>query len=223
VSSLIRLGIVDDHPVFRLGLRRSFEREPDLAVLWELGSTAELIETLHSNPVDVVLMDLNLGPDDDALAATRTIRERHAEVKVIVVSASLDWEAAAASRHAGASGYLPKDLSVGDMVAAIRGLADPTLGLTAFGDLRKPPPTNSSSTWIARAGLTKREHEVLYELRRGRSNSEIAKRFGVSVTTVNKHVHQVLRKLRLKTRAQVVARLHAETSGPQYGSGSSTG
>ena len=192
-------------------------------VRWELGSTAELIASIEANPVDVVLMDLNLGPDDDALAATRVLRERHPEVRVIVVSASLDWEAAAASRRAGASGYLPKDLSVDDMVAAIRRHADPEPGLTGFGDHRKPHHATNTSSWIARAGLTKREHEVLYELRRGRSNSEIAKRFGVSVTTVNKHVHQVLKKLSLKTRAQVVARLHAETSGRHFGSGNPAG
>jgi len=119
MASMIRLGIVDDHPVFRLGLMRSFEREPDLAVVWELGSTAELFATLHAKPVDVVLMDLYLGPDQDAFEAIRAIGERYPGVQVIVISASLDWEAAAGAREAGAAGYLLKDLSIPDMVAAI--------------------------------------------------------------------------------------------------------
>src|SRR5438552_17118554 len=79
-------------------------------------------------PVDVVLMDLSLGPGQDALAAIMNIREKYELVKVIVISASLDWEAATAARAAGANGYLPKDLPIADMVATIRGLAAPNLG-----------------------------------------------------------------------------------------------
>src|SRR6266851_1067524 len=119
----IRLGIVDDHPVFRLGLRLLFEREVDVEVAWDLGSATELLTTLASAPVDVVLMDLNLGPEEDSLAETRVVVERYPDVKVVFISASLDGDAAAAARAAGAVGYLPKDLSVHDTMGAIRGLA----------------------------------------------------------------------------------------------------
>lgn len=215
-SSLIRLGIVDDHPVFRLGLIRTFERERDLEVLWELSGLAELTTMLDRLPVDVVLMDLNLGPDQDALAATRQIRENYETVQVIVVSASLDWDAAMGARTAGASGYLPKDLSIADMVEAIRGLAAPALGTTRFRDLLDARPsgrTAPASLWLV---LTRREQEVLRELRRGHTNREIAARLGVSITTVNKHVQQVLRKLHVRTRSQAVAMVAAETNGHHF-------
>jgi DNA-binding NarL/FixJ family response regulator len=207
---VIRLGIVDDHPVFRLGLRRVFEREPDLRVAWELGTASEVLDLIAAEPVDVVLMDLNLGVDEDALAVTRAIRERHETIKVIVISSSLDWEAAAASRDAGASGYLPKDLNVADMVAAIRGLVS-HVGRLQFSDMLATHHSNGQS-WVDRQGLTRREQQVLGELRRGYTNREIAKRLSVSITTVNKHVHQVLRKLQVRTRAQAVALLHAESA-----------
>ena len=86
--------------MFRLGLIRLFEREPDLVTLWDIGSLDELGEMLDKSPVDVILMDLNLGPDQDALAATRKIREESEAVRVIIVSGSLDFEWAAASRAA---------------------------------------------------------------------------------------------------------------------------
>src|SRR6267378_1045936 len=66
---LIRLAVVDDHPVFRLGLLRLFERESDVSILWELDSLQRLDEMLEKDPVDVLLIDLILGPDQDALAA----------------------------------------------------------------------------------------------------------------------------------------------------------
>lgn len=213
---MIRLGIVDDHPVFRLGLIRSFEREKDLAVLWELGSVADLDTMIETCPVDVVLMDLNLGPDQDALAATKTLRERHDEVKVIVISASLDWEAASASRAAGASGYLPKDLAVADMVAAIRGLSSPNFGRWAFSDMLETRPNGNGAYLSLRGRLTRREQQVLAEMRKGRTNKEIAVRLSVSITTVNKHVQQVLKKLHVRSRTQAVAMVDAEAQGRPY-------
>lgn len=215
-ARLIRIGIVDDHPVFRLGLIRMLERESDLAVLWELPGVDDLPRMLETVPVDVVLMDLGLGPDQDALAATRAMRQKYEELNVIVISASLDWEAASAARAAGASGYLPKDLSITDMVATIRALSSPSFVKRGFSDFLEARPRSHGALVSLRRKLTRREQEVLAELRRGRTNKEIAARFGVSITTVNKHVQQVLKKLHVRTRAQAVAMVNAEASGSRY-------
>jgi DNA-binding NarL/FixJ family response regulator len=211
----IRVGIVDDHPVFRLGLRRAFERETDLEVTWELGSTTDLLATLASSRVDVVLMDLNLGPDEDSLAATRALIQRYPGVKVIIISASLEGDAAAAAKAAGAIAYLPKDLPVSDTVAAIRGLGSATLGAIVFGDFLAAR-SGSGKKETSRHGLTRREQEVLAEIRRGRTNKEIATKLGVSIATVNKHVQQVLKKLHVRNRSQAVARLHTEGAWRSY-------
>lgn len=211
----IRLGIVDDHPVFRLGLRRAFEREADLKVAWELGSTTDLLATLASTRVDVVLMDLNLGPDQDSLAATRAVIQRYPGVKVVIISASLEVDAAAAAKAAGAVAYLPKDLSVPDTMAAIRGLATVSPGSIIFGDFLAAR-SGSGKKETSRHGLTKREQEVLAEIRRGRTNREIASKLGVSIATVNKHVQQVLKKLHVRNRSQAVARLHTEGAWRSY-------
>jgi len=159
--------------------------------------------------VDVVLMDLSLGPEQDAVGAIESIRQGYEPVKVIVISASLDWEAANAARVAGAAGYLPKDLSIADMLATIRGLASPNFGRASFRDLLEARARiNGNSAW--QRALSKRELQVLGALRRGRSNKEIAAQLGVSITTVNKHVQQVLKKLRVTSRSQAVAMVTAE-------------
>lgn len=205
--NLIRLGIVDDHPVFRLGLRRSFERQRDLKVMWDLGGATNLLETLKAAPVDVVLMDLDLGPNQDGFTAIRSLQEAKPRPRVVVITASIDAVNVGASKRAGASGYVAKDLPVADLVAAIRQLAAPGAKLAVFGHHL----TNGNGrAWSGVRGLTKREQEVLGELNRGRTNREIAMSLGVSVTTVNKHVQQVLKKLHVRNRGQAVARLHAE-------------
>lgn len=171
---------------------------------------------LEKHPVDVVLMDLNLGPDQDALAKTRDIREKLEDVRVIVISGSLDFEWAAASRAAGANGYLPKDLPVQDMMAAIRGLVSPNFGKAGFSDMLSDGPRRRGSYVSLAKTLTRREEQVLSELRRGKTNKEIASRLGVSTTTINKHVQQVLKKLHVRTRAQAVVLVDTHVRGRPY-------
>jgi two-component system, NarL family, response regulator len=178
-----------------------------MVVVWESGTVVDLVETLEREPVDVILIDLYLGPDDDSLAATRAVRERFADVRVIVVSASLDWDSVSASRLAGASGYLPKDLTVEDMVAGIRALADPNLGRMPMRDHVETSRPRHGLGMTAQKALTRREREVLFEMVRGHSNRDIAAHLGISVTTINKHVHHILAKLKAKTRMEVIARM----------------
>lgn len=213
---LIRLGVVDDHPVFRLGLIRMFERERDITTVWELGSLDGLEDMLEHQPVDVILMDLILGADQDVLAATRAIRDKFESVKVIIISGSLDFEWVAAARSAGANGYLPKDLPVADMLAAIRGLASPNFGRFGFSDLLNNGARRNPRHLSMARDLTRREQQVLTELRRGRTNKEIAAKLGVSLTTINKHVQQVLKKLHVRTRAQAVVAIDAQATGRPY-------
>jgi DNA-binding NarL/FixJ family response regulator len=212
----IRLGIVDDHPVFRLGLKRTLEHESDLKVLWELGTATEVVPTMRRSPVDAILMDLNLGPGQDSLAATRAVLLGHPRVRVIVISAILEPEAASAAKAAGASGYIPKDLAVPETVAAIKSIMARRRGDLAFADFFSSRSTANGTRPPSNHGLTKREQEVVVELRRGRTNREIAARLGVSTATVNKHVQHVLKKLHVKSRGQAIARLHAEAAGRPY-------
>ena len=212
----IRLGIVDDHPVFRLGLKRTLEHETDLKVLWELGTATQVVQTMRKSPVDLILMDLNLGPGEDSLAATRAVLQGHPRVKVIVISAILEPEAASAAKAAGASGYIPKDLAVPETIAAIKTIMAKRRGDVAFADFYSTRTPVNGIRAVSNHGLTRREQEVVAELRRGRTNREIAARLGVSTATVNKHVQHVLKKLHVTSRGQAIARLHAEAAGRPY-------
>ena len=194
----IRIGIVDDHPVYRLGLTRALERQSDLEVSWELSSTASLDAVMQKSPVDVLLIDLFLGPGKDGIAATRDMRARWPEVKVAAMSASLDARVGIASKRAGATVFLSKPMPVAEMVTSIRGLADSSNRGRSAG--RKPRSRARVD------GLSPRQRQGLEYIRQGRTNKEIAARLGVSVATVNKHVHEVLLALGVRNRTQAAAK-----------------
>jgi len=196
VRGPLRIGLVDDHTLFRDGLRRLLEREPDLVVEWERPNATGIDWLLSNHPVDLLLMDLQLEAAEDGLEATGRIKQRWPVVKVIVVSASLDPESAVRALAAGASAFLTKDVSAVQLLARIRAIAAEAGG--GRGERRR-----------ARVELSRREQQVLEEIRRGQTNREIAVTLGVSTTTVNKHVQSVLRKLQVRNRAQAAVKLDA--------------
>jgi DNA-binding NarL/FixJ family response regulator len=198
---VIRVGIVDDHPIFRLGLKKALERETDLTIQWELGSATNLDAVMRRTPVDVVLMDIYMGTGKDGIAATREISERWPDVTVAIISASVDGSSVAASTRAGASAFLPKSMPVSEMAAAIRRLAS----LSRVHPLPTASDGSRKRGSGAVRGLSHRQQEVLEELKLGRTNREIAARFGISITTVNKHVHQILTSLKVRNRTEAVA------------------
>jgi two-component system nitrate/nitrite response regulator NarL len=205
--SAIRLGIVDDHPVFRLGLKRALERESDVDVVWEMGSAANLDAVMTKTPVDIVLMDVYLGVGKDGMGATRDLTEKWPEVKVAVMSASLDARVASASKRVGAAMFIPKSVPVAEMVNSIKLLAASTSNRSPNG----ARATRRASTARTRIdGLSPRERQVLDYVRVGRTNREIAARLNISIATVNKHVHQVLSALNVSNRTQAAAAMRQE-------------
>jgi DNA-binding NarL/FixJ family response regulator len=199
------VGIVDDHPVFRLGLKRALERESDVDVVWEMGSAANLDAVMTKTPVDVVLMDIYLGAAKDGMAATLDLTEKWPEVRVAVMSASLDARIASASKRVGAAMFIPKSVPVDEMVSSIKRLAASTSNRSAKGAARRP---STARTRID--GLSPRERQVLDYVRVGRTNREIAARLNISIATVNKHVHQVLFALNVSNRTQAAAAIRQE-------------
>jgi NarL family two-component system response regulator LiaR len=204
----IRVGIIDDHPVFRLGLKRALERESDMDIPWEMGSPSNLDAMMRKTPVDVILMDVFMGPGKDGIAATREVIEKWPEVKVAVITASLDERIAPASKRAGAQMFLPKSMPVSEMVGSIRRLAASNAGPQRGG---KPARRAKGPTGRI-GGLSPRQRQVLDHLRLGRTNREIAGRLGISIGTVNKHVHEVLTVLNVNNRTQAAAAARQDVS-----------
>ena len=214
----LRLALVDDHEVFRVGLRSLLTRIQGVEVAWDTASAHDAFDLCHRHPVEAVLMDINLGGPVDGLQATRRLTSVWPELKVILISGLADERRLALAREVGAAGFLPKELGADEMVRAIQRM------------VARPPAVapNSSAPGLGAArprgraeallhALSPREVEVLAEVRQARTNREIAQRLGVSTTTVNKHVHQILRKLGVRNRAEaaiVAGRLLAQPREP---------
>jgi DNA-binding NarL/FixJ family response regulator len=200
----IRLVVVDDHMVFREGLRALLGRIDDIEIVGEAASTQEAIEVTDAARPDVVLMDLHL-PGDGGEAATTAILTAHPEVAVLVLTMHSDDAHLRHALHAGARGYLLKDAEPDAVIRAIvavndgqaifdPGIAARVIAATGTPQAERPFPI-----------LTDREFEILDRLARGLRNDAISARMGISIKTVQNNVSTILLKLGAADRAQAVA------------------
>ncbi len=196
----IRLLLVDDHPVVRAGLRAVLESEADLLIVDDVGTGEAAITRAAAGDVDVVLMDLQLGPGMGGAAATREITAHPGAPQVIVLT-TYDTEAdIIVAIEAGASGYLLKDAPPDELVTAVRAAAagQSALAPAIAGRLldRMRTPTTA---------LSAREIEVLGLVADGLSNQQIAGALFVSQATVKSHLVHVFAKLDADSRTAAVA------------------
>jgi DNA-binding NarL/FixJ family response regulator len=197
---LIRLLIVDDHPVVRDGLRGMFAGDDRFEVVGEAGDGREALTVADRVHPDVVLMDLRM-PGMDGVTTIRTLRERGSAARVLVLTTyDTDSDVLPAIR-AGATGYLLKDTPRDELCravsAAYRGesVLSPSVAGRLMGELRSP----------AREPLSQRELEVLRLIAQGSTNRETAARLFISEATVKTHLLHVYAKLGVRDRAAAVA------------------
>jgi NarL family two-component system response regulator LiaR len=204
----IRVAIADDHAVVRQGLRTFLELQDDVEVVGEAADGAEAVELVARTEPDVVLLDLVM-PRLDGIEATRQIRARSPDTRILVLTSFADDHTVLPAVRAGAAGYLLKDVQPLELVAAIRtvhageALLAPAVATMLVEQLAAEDGADGAST-EAPAGprLTPRELEVLAELARGRANKAIALELGVSERTVKTHVSNILAKLGFTDRTQ---------------------
>ncbi|MEV0802086.1 MULTISPECIES: response regulator transcription factor [unclassified Kribbella] len=195
---MIRVALVDDHPVVRAGMRALVEGQEDLSVVGEASDAHSAEQLVAAVRPDVVLMDLNLGSGPGGAEVTARLRALPEPPQVLVLT-TYDTEADIMSAiDAGASGYLLKDAPPDDLFRAIRG--------TARGEVILAPAI--AARLVKRSGptLTEREVEILGLLATGRSNREMARQLFVSEATVKSHLSHIYTKLEVDTRAAAVAR-----------------
>ncbi|MFC9833113.1 response regulator [Rhodococcus sp. NPDC127530] len=205
-TSSIRVAVVDDHPVFRLGMVALLSTLDGMEVAAQASSVAEALDVVDGD-VDVVLMDLELG-DGSGVDATRRLVERHPALRVLVVTMHEDDESLVASVRAGARGYLVKGADPGEVERAVRAVANGEAILGAAVAAR----AMSFMAASRRVGptvfpeLTDREREVLDLVARGYDNASISRRLVLSPKTVRNHVSNVLAKLGVPDRPTAIVR-----------------
>lgn len=206
----MRILIADDHALFRDGLRSLLDAH-GVTTVAEARNGREAVELTRLHQPDIVLMDLTM-PEVGGLAATRLIRSEFPDVKVVVLTASEDDADLFEAVKSGAQGFLPKDLEAARLFelldGAMRGEPALTPGLArkVLGEFARPTSAPDRSPDRASETLTEREREVLELLVGGvTSNRELAERLYVSENTVKYHLRNILDKLHLQNRAQVIA------------------
>ncbi len=208
---MIRVLLVDDQSLLRMGFRLILEAEPDIEVVGEAGDGAAGVGMTSALHPDVVLMDVRM-PGTDGIAATRSITVADPAIKVLILTTFDLDEYVFAGLKAGASGFLLKDAPPAELLTAIRTVAggDAVLAPTAtrrlidqFAPLL-PGPGRQHERDILLSKLTDREQTVFVQLAAGRSNREIADDLHLSEGTVKVHVGRILAKLDLRDRVQAV-------------------
>jgi DNA-binding NarL/FixJ family response regulator len=208
----IRVLLADDQPLLRRGFRMIIEAEGDLTVTAEAGNGAEAVDLARRNPPDVVLMDIRM-PGTDGIEATRRIIAANPDVRVLVLTTFDLDEYAFGALHAGASGFLLKDVHPAELVTAIRTVAagnavvSPRVTRRLLEEYAQVPVLSAAQRadrYPQLSSLTERENEVLTAVARGLSNAEIGATLHVSEATVKSHVGRILAKLDLRDRVQVV-------------------
>ncbi|GAA3386948.1 response regulator transcription factor [Streptomyces roseoviridis] len=210
MSAVVKVLIADDQPLVRRGLALMLGPEPGFQVVAEAADGAEALRLAHERRPDVVIMDIRM-PVLDGIAATRRLSAELPECRVLALSTFDMDEHVVAALRAGACGFLPKDISPEDLVAALRVVRDgeAILAPRLLTRLISTHVTASDRT-VARPtpqetdGLTPRERDVWQLIAGGLDNTEIAARLGVSASTVKNHITGLFAKLGVRDRAQAV-------------------
>jgi NarL family two-component system response regulator LiaR len=200
----IRVMVVEDHAVVRGGLAAFLLAYDDLTLVGEASNGQEAVRNSSIYRPDVVLMDLVM-PEMDGATATRLIREQHPEIQVIALTSFKEDDMVQNVLHAGAIGYLLKNVAADELAAAIRAAhaGRPTLAPEAAQVLihRAMHPAQQALGH----DLTERERDVLALMVKGKNNSEIADKLVVSRSTIKYHVSNILSKLQATSRTEAVA------------------
>jgi two-component system NarL family response regulator len=199
----MRVLLVDDHLIVRMGLRSLLEVQPDMTVVAEVAGGVEAVKAFAQHHPDITLMDLRM-PDLSGAEATAAIRQRFPAARVLVLTTFDNDEDICRALEAGAAGYLLKNIDGGPLLETIRAIHAGTYRLPA-------EITARLAQRRAAPGLSPRELDVLQLIVKGQSNKEIGATLGLAENTVKNHVKMILEKLNVADRTQ------AATTGLQRG------
>jgi two-component system response regulator NreC len=210
----IRILLADDHSILRAGLRVLLNAEPDFDVIGEVADGNQVLQLASALCPDLVLMDINM-PGLGGIEATRRLKEMMPETRVLILTVHEDETLLRGAIQAGASGYVIKRAAETELIAAIQAISrgdmyiHPAMTRALLKGLTPAPPSKSDVN--PQPTLTKREIDVLRLIARGYTNSQIAEQLSVSPRTVEGHRANLMGKLNLHSRVELVE--YAERQG----------
>ncbi|WP_210729269.1 response regulator [Actinomyces procaprae] len=207
---MIRVALVDDEPLFTAGLAMLLGAQPDIEVAWQAGDGGQALRRAQSDPVDVILLDVQM-PGLDGLATTRRLIEAGAQGRIVILTTFDTDGYVMGAIEAGAAGFLLKNTAPERLIEAVR-------TVHAGDSVISPGPTRRLLTAVRAGqveqtrtqppplpgGLTERETEVLALVARGLTNQEICDRLWLSMATVKTHISHLLAKTGARDRVQLV-------------------
>lgn len=209
---LLRILVVDDHPLFREGLQMALTSDPHLSVVGQAGTAEEALALIERAVPDIVLCDIDM-PGMGGLALARHLHRFYPQIRVVMVTLQMDEGRILDAVRAGAAAYLTKEMSATELLATMRRIArgeypindrildSPQVAGRLLDQFRELDPASVAQIF---SPLTPREMEILETVARGQSNKEIARTLGIGDQTVKNHVTAILRKLAVNDRTQAV-------------------
>jgi len=222
MTEKIRVLLVDDHALFRSGVKTLLQRHADFAVVDEAGDGLEGIKRARSLKPDVVLLDLHM-PGISGLEALRVMTEELPGIRVLMLTVSEDAQDLMEALRAGACGYLVKNIEMDALLDSIRRAArgdsviSPQMTAKLIQGVREQP--RAADRVAERDRFSPRERDILACLAQGESNKEIARELDLAESTVKIHVQNIFKKLHMTSRVQVALYAAEHGYGPQDRSG----
>lgn len=208
----MKVLVVDDHVLFREGLVSLLKADEYFKVVGQAGSVHEAIDLARKLHPELILMDFSL-PDGDGAEASAAILAEQPDCKIVFLTMYDADDKLFAAIRSGAKGYLLKNVPVAKLVSSLKSIEKGEAAISGSMTMRilekfSQQPANGSSEVPIHAILSKREIEILQEIAKGASNSEIATKLFLSVNTVKHHVHNILAKLGLENRREAIQYAH---------------
>lgn len=203
----IKIILVDDHQMFRDGVKSVLSDEANIEIIGEVGNGNDLYELLKSKSPDLIITDISM-PDISGIEITKYVSEKYPDIKILILSMHSNEEFITKSLSVGAHGYLPKDTSMNELLEAINTIynGDNYFNKDISDTILKSIINKSKSTNgnAKSETLTKREKEIVSHVVEGLTNKEIAGKLYISIRTVDSHKNNIMQKLNLKSSVELV-------------------
>ena len=199
----MKVLIVDDHPIFREGLKQILLADPEVSAIDEAANAAEVFSLVRKHNYDVIILDINM-PGRNGLEILNDLRAEKPEIRVLVLSMYSEEQFAVQAIKAGASGYLTKNGAARELTVALRKIISGGMFISPAVAEQLASEVKGDREKALHESLSPREHQVMYLIACGKGNQEIANELSISPSAVSTHRIRILNKMNLKNNADII-------------------